>query len=256
VPKPPAWKDEAALVDYVNQAITALLSDPGISGAEYGVPALPRSVAAEWLAKAMGDNLIKIGLETYRFIENEAVDAAMNGGNYRPLAWLLDPKNPLNNQRMEPALRTALAPTTYALIADILSGRGKRPEHRPRLTERERRMKNPIHDAADEVPGVERMLCAWYPDQKAEQIYDRALYVVASRHPVKLEALDAYLKRSKGDHRRPMHHPSWEVPRVEPMSRVWHVEQMVKQICYRALYLVASRQQVKSETSDPEALEG
>jgi hypothetical protein len=251
VPKPPAWKHEAALVDYVNQAITALLSDPGVSGAEYGVPALPRSVAADWLAKAMEYKLVKFGPETYRFIESEAVDAAVKGGNYMPLAWLLDPKNPLNNQRMEPALRTALAPTTYALIADIVSGRRKRPKNRPRLTERERRMKNPIHDAADEVPGVELMLRAWYPDQTAKHIYDRALYVVASRHQVKLEAIDAYLKRAKGDHRRPMHHSSWKVPRVEPTSL-----QRVKQIYYRALYLVASRQQVKSETSDPEALEG
>ena len=115
---------------------------------------------------------------------------------------------------------------------------------------------NPIHDAADEVPGIEGMLRAWYPDQTAKQIYDRALYVVASRRQVNLEALDAYLKRSKGDHRRPMHHPSGEAPRDEPMLRLWHIEQMVKQICYRALYLVASRQQAKSETSDPEAHEG
>jgi hypothetical protein len=256
VPKPPAWKDEAALVEYVNQAITALLSDPGISGVEYGVPALPRSIAADWLAKAMEYKPVKFGLETYRFIESEAVDEAVKNGNYKPLAWLLDPKNPLNNQRMEPALRTTLAPTTYALIAEIVSGLRKRPKHRPRLTEYERRMINPVHDAADEVPGVEGMLRAWYPDQTAKHIYDRALFVVASRYRVRLEALDAYLKRSKGDHRRPMHHPSWKVPRVEPVSRSWHVEQMVKQIYYRALYLVASGQQVKSETSDPKALEG
>ena len=102
MPKPPAWKDEAALVDYVNQAITALLSDPGISGTEYGVPALPRTVLADWLAKAMDYKLVKFGLETYQFIESEAVDAAMKDGNYMPLAWLLDPKNPFNNQPMEP----------------------------------------------------------------------------------------------------------------------------------------------------------
>jgi hypothetical protein len=242
VPKPPAWKAEAALVEYVNQAITALLSDPGISGVEYGVPALPRSIAAEWLAKAMEYKPVKFGLETYRFIESEAVDAAVKGGNYKPLAWLLDPKNPLNNQRMEPALRTKLAPTTYALLAEIVSGLRKRPKHRPRLTEHERRMNNPIHDAVDEVPGIEGMLRAWYPDRTAKDIYDRALYVVASRHQVTLEALDAYLKRSVGDHRRPMHHPSWKVARVEPMQRAWHVEQMVKEIYYRALCLVAKRQ--------------
>ena len=229
---------------------------PESSGAEYGVPALPGSVVADWLAKAMEHTLVKFGLETYQFIESEAVDAAEQEGNYKPLAWLLDPKNPLNNQRMEPALCSTLAPTTYALIADIVSGRRKRPKHRPRLTERERRKDNPIHDAADEVPGVKGMLRAWYPDQTATQIHDRALYVVAERHQVNLEELDAYLKRPTGDHRRPMHHPSWKDPQVEPISRVWHLEQMMKQIWYRALYLIASQQQAKSETSDPEALEG
>ena len=245
--KPPAWKDEAALVDYVNQAINALLSDPGRSGAEYGVPALPRSVAANWVAKAIETLPVKLNLATFQFVENEAVDAAVKGGNYMPLAWLLDPTHPLNDQRMKPALCTALAPSTYALIADILSGRRKRPKHRPRLSEHERRMINPIHDAVDEVPGVEGMLRAWYPGQTAKQIYDRALYVVATRHEVKLEALDAYLKRPKSDHRRPMHHPSWKIPGVEGMSGAWYAEQMVKQILSRALYLVASSRQ-KSET--------
>jgi hypothetical protein len=256
VPKPPAWKDDTALVDYVNEAITALLSDPGISGAEYEVPAIPRSIAADWLVKAMEYKPVKFGLETYRFIESEAVDAAIKGGNYKPLAWLLDPKNPLNNQRMEPALRSTLAPTTLALIADIVSGRRKRPKRRPRQTERERRVNNPIHDAADEVPGVEGMLRKWYPDQTAKDVYDRALYVVASRHRVNLEALNTYLERSKGDHRRPMHHPSWKTPQVGSMSLAWQAELMVKQICYRALYLIADRQQVKSEASDPQTRAG
>lgn len=256
MPNPPAWKDEAALVEYVNEAFTALLRDPGISGAEYRVPALPRSVAAEWMAKVMEHRPVKFGLETYRFIESEAVDAAEKEGNYKPLAWLVDPKNPLNNQRMEPSLRSTLAPTTHALIADVVSGRRKRPKRRPRLTERERRMNNPIHDAADDVRGVEGMLRAWYPDQTATQIHDRALYVAANRHRVNIEELDAYLKRPTGDHRRPMHHPGRKDAQVEPMSRVRRVEQMINQICYRAVYLIAGQQQVKSETSDPEAPKG
>jgi hypothetical protein len=40
-------------------------------------------------------------------------------------------------------------------------------------------MINPIHDAADDVLVVEHMLRAWYPEQEPEQIYDRALHVVA-----------------------------------------------------------------------------
>ena len=236
MPKPPAWKDEAALVDYVNQAITALLSDPGVSGAEYGVPALPRSVAAEWLARAWENIPIKLGPAYYQLFESVAVDAA-EGGNYERLAWLLDPKHPLNHEGMVSALRTALAPSTYALIADILSGRRKRPKRRPRLSEHERRMRNPIHNAADEVPGIQRILRAWYPKQTKKQIYDRALYVVASRHQVKSETLDVYLKRSKDDHRRPMHHPRLKVPGAERTSRALEIMRMVNQILDRALYL-------------------
>jgi hypothetical protein len=251
VPKPPAWTDEAALVDYVNQAIIHLINNPGSEA--YGVSTIPRSVAADWLAKAWETIPVKLNLAHYRFVESEAVDAAVKGGNCTRLAWLLDPRHPLNGQGMEPALRTTLAPSTYALIAEILSGRRKRPKHRPRLSEHERRMINPIHDAADEVAGVQCFLRSWYPEQTEKQIYDRALYVIASRHQVKLETLDIYLKRSKGDHRRPMHHPRRKVPGVERMSRAWYVEQMVNQIIDRALHLVASRHQVKSETLEPAA---
>jgi hypothetical protein len=234
VPKPPAWKDEAALVDYVSEAIIDLINNPGSQA--YGLSALPRSVAADWLAKGWETIPIKLGPTCYRLFESEAVNAAEDG-NYKRLAWLLDPKHPLNDKGMAPALRTALAPSTYALIADILSGRRKRPKRRPKLSEHERRMMNPIHNAADEVPGIQRILRAWYPKQTEKQIYDRALYVVASRHQVKLETLGAYLKRSKDDHRRPMHHPRLKVPGAERTSRALEIMQMVNQILDRALYL-------------------
>ena len=47
MPKPPAWKDEAALVGYVNEAIIDLIDNPGSQA--YGVSALPsRSPATGW----------------------------------------------------------------------------------------------------------------------------------------------------------------------------------------------------------------
>jgi len=234
VPKPPAWKDEAALVGYVKDAIIDLIDNPGSQA--YGVSALPRSVAGDWLAKAWETIPIKLGPAWYRLLESEAVDAA-EGGNYERLAWLLDPRHPLNDKGMAPALRTALAPSTYTLIADILSGRRKRPKRRPRLSEHERRLMNPIHDAADEVPGIQRILRAWYPKQTKKQIYDRALYVVASRRQVKLETLDVHLKRSKDDHRRAMHHTRPKVPGAERMSRTEAIMRMLSQILDRGLYL-------------------
>jgi hypothetical protein len=181
-------------------------------------------------------NPIKLGPAWYRLLESAAVDAA-EGGNYERLAWLLDSRHPLNDKGMAPALRTGLAPSTYELIADILSGRRKRPNGRPRLSEHERRLRNPIHNAADEVPGIQRILRAWYPKQTKKQIYDRTLYVVASRHQVNLETLDVYLKRSKDDRRRAMHHPRPKVSGAERMSRAEEIMRMLSQTLDRTLYL-------------------
>jgi hypothetical protein len=48
---------------------------------------------------------------------------------------------------------------------------------------------------------------------------------------------DVYLKRSKDDHRRPMHHPRLKVPGAERTSRALEIMRMVNQILDRALYL-------------------
>jgi len=186
-PKLPHWKDEAGLVAFVDQAIIDLLRDPeDIS--RYGLK--------QWPCEVRGT-----GIVTWKMLESEAVEAAMNG-NYAPLAELLNPTHPLNRPEIKPPICASLQPSTYALVADILLGRQKKPSHRPKLTEIERRAINPIHGAADEIPVVERMLRAWYPEKTAGQIYAQALSVVARRHNMKSETLAAHLKRSKGDHRR------------------------------------------------------
>jgi hypothetical protein len=193
VAKPPNWKDQRALVDYVTQAINDLLdvtNDWDKLCAEYGLEKWP------FYNESYVPRIL-----TWDVLESEAVEAA-EGGNYGPLAKLLDSTHPLNHPEINPPIRASLAPSTYALIANILSGRRKKPAHRPKLTEIERRAINPIHGAADEVPKVERMLRAWYPEQTAKQIYDRALYVVSCRHKMKSETLATHLRRSKGDHRR------------------------------------------------------
>jgi hypothetical protein len=192
VAKPPDWKDEAGLTNFVSQAITDLLNDPQ-SKHEYGLDV--------WPFEYDGPRIV-----TWEMLESEAVAAAKDG-NYDPLAQLLDPGHPLNNPPNDPPIRAALAPSTYALIADILRGRRKKPERRPKLTESQRRKLNPIHDAADEVPVVERMLRAWYPKRTTREIHRRALYVVARRHNVWSKTLNTYLRRPPDDHRRPTSHP-------------------------------------------------
>lgn len=131
----PDWKDEDALVDYVKQVISDLLlgPDPEGSKCKYGV----------WPFE------FHSGIKTWDMLESEAV-AAAEGGNYAPLAELLDSRHPLNNHQNKPPICSALKPSTYALIGDILSGRRKKPG-RPKLTEFQRRMINPIHNAADDV---------------------------------------------------------------------------------------------------------
>lgn len=191
--KLPDWKDESELTNYVTRAIEDLLDvskDWDKLCADYGLERWP----------FYNDDYVP-RIQPWDMLESEAVEAA-EGGNYGPLAELLDPKHPLNHPQINPPIRVSLAASTYALIADILSGRRKKPAHRPKLTEIERRAINPIHEAADEVHAVQRMLRAWYPEQTAQQIYSRTLEIVACRHKVKSETLAAHLKRSKGDRRR------------------------------------------------------
>jgi hypothetical protein len=206
-PKFPAWTDEMAVVDYVSRAINCLLNDPDNID-QYGLAIdrlfdkLPSKVARAWLAQFVRAGIVstEANQQVIAGIENEAVQAA-NEGNYFPLGCLTDPTHPLNSI-MTPPIRTMLAPSTYALITEVLYGRRIKPKHRPRLTDTQRRAQNPIHDAADAVPMVESLLRQWYPEQTAGAIHERALHVVAYSHKVPLERLIGYLRRSKADRRR------------------------------------------------------
>jgi len=128
-------------------------------------------------------------------LENQAVAAAKTG-NFRPLERLLGSDHV-----------PVLAKETRRIIADILAGRLKKPRHRPRSTEQERRKANPKHDAADAVKDIEDTLRRWYPKKEAREIYDRAVYVAARMYKIDDEALHSYLRRPLTDHRRPTQHP-------------------------------------------------
>jgi hypothetical protein len=143
--------------------------------------------------------------EIHRWMVTDAVAKARDG-NFELLADLLRPEHPMN-LHLAKSIRETLPPEVWRLIADRLSGRLKVRRGRPRMTEEERRVLNPIHDAADDLPPIESILREAYPNQNAGQIHDRALHGVARHHEVSQDALENYVRRAKTDHRRPTRHP-------------------------------------------------
>jgi hypothetical protein len=124
--------------------------------------------------------------------QRDAVDAARRG---KPAA--------LFEMVRSPGARKHFAPSTWELIADIGTGRFKRKVGRPRMTEEERRGINPIHDVADIVPRIERILAHYFPDQRKRDIWDKATEIAAERSEFKdVEMLRTHLRRPKGDRRR------------------------------------------------------
>jgi|RhiMetdeSRZDD1v2_1073273.scaffolds.fasta_scaffold35305_6 hypothetical protein len=145
--------------------------------------------------------------EVFDGIEREAL-AEVERGNLKPLAALLHPHHPMNKYPIYGrTLISALSPSTWELISDLLVGRRKRNRGRPRKTEEQRRAMNPVHDATDEVLLIEQILSEHYPEQNNRQIRDRALQIVERRSGISQDILAGRLKRSKSDHRLPMNHP-------------------------------------------------
>jgi hypothetical protein len=207
-PPVPRWDNEPAVIDYVRRLIDQSRKpkynnrrnllfgrlpfgsslSPGLE--PFGSPRNPRRELSDIIE-----------------IESERAITAAWGGNYAPLARLLDSKHPLNNARYEIELRRALPAEAYDLIAGdkvkrSAGGKVKRPRGRPRLTYEERRANNPVHNAADDVPIVRNILRRLYPKQLKKQIDDRAVSVAAKLHKIKGKTLRYHLKRPKSDHRR------------------------------------------------------
>jgi hypothetical protein len=95
------------------------------------------------------------------------------------------------------------ANTHLVLFArDLAPGKTKRSESgRPKMTEGARRASYPVHNAADEVIVIERLLRENYPDQKTG-IRERAVEVVSRRHNIGAKKLRNYLRRSRRDRSR------------------------------------------------------
>jgi hypothetical protein len=100
-------------------------------------------------------------------------------------------------------LRSRRAPSTWNLVADLLTGRQKGKVGRPKMTREERRAINPIHDAAELVPVISKILRRLYPKQTTTDIRDRALKFAADFYGIKdSETLRNHRARSRKDRRR------------------------------------------------------
>jgi hypothetical protein len=117
-------------------------------------------------------------------IERKAVEEARRE-NFKLMADLVRAGRRLNAEARE-------------LIADYL--RGKRKRGRPPMTKDERRVRTPVHGAADEIQWIAAILREHYPDQR--KIRDRAIDIAALRVRINRNTLANYLKSK----RRIRHH--------------------------------------------------
>lgn len=203
--KAPDWKDDEAVFVYFNDIAAAVLRD----STEY--PELfrlhPESI---WAKRKLAAHKL----------ENEAVELA-EAGNFKALATLLRNNHPANDELLNIApwdrddwhgamlpsgfagtIRSTLAPGTYELIADILEGKLKKPNHRPPATPDERRAMTPAHNAADWVPIIKAILHKAYPKQTSNHIHDRTIWIAARLNRITPRKLQSLLTRPKSDRRR------------------------------------------------------
>jgi hypothetical protein len=99
------------------------------------------------------------------------------------------------------AAREATSTHVVLYPVDLLAGTPKREPGRPKMTEGARRAANPIHDAADKVIVIERLLRENYPGQNIG-IRDRAVKIAAQRFSIEVARLRNYIRRSKRDRSR------------------------------------------------------
>jgi hypothetical protein len=172
---PPPWDDKKAVHDFIRETIekqTRLLTPD------------PHIIKLCWIS----------GVESAAEVERDAVDMAINHGDFAPLADLVLGEHPRIRD-------IELAPSTKKLVRDRMTGRYKRPNHRPPLPEEVKHKRNPIHGAADEVKHIEAILTAAYPEERSYRT--RSIEIVAQSRSVLDEVqrhdfeqkLHNYLKR-------------------------------------------------------------
>jgi hypothetical protein len=181
--KKPRWGDEARVASF----IWRLLDDEDLE--------VERQDALR--DAQLFDVLPDIPLsEIHRIAEQNAIDAFEGRNDVVPLAELLDPENPFN-KRQSPSLRSSLAPETWRLVSDLLTGRRKRKIGRPRTIQE---LRDPrLADAAIVFPRVSLILRKhWHGEEK---IRERAVEIAAQRFGKSSASLANYLNKSKKNRR-------------------------------------------------------
>jgi hypothetical protein len=222
VEKPPRWKDESAVADWVIEKLA--LPAPAFRTYEKLKTAFRRLIREKKLFAADADHEIKnakmvpVGDRHFsktpdgRFIFtfdlmdiiDDAVTKAEHHGDFMDLAILLDPDSLFNSLPDGRTARALLPPNAWKLIVARLTGRhkAKRGQGRPPKDILKRLVFGSVHRAAKDFPRVKQLLRQSYPEQKAQQIRDRALYIAARHHEIKQNTLSNYLRRPLNDRRR------------------------------------------------------
>ena len=131
------------------------------------------------------------------------IDDAVTGAEHQEISGIWQSccfleNHPFNNLPDGQTVRALLPAKAWWLIADqLLSGRYKAKRGRGRPAKDSlKRWLSPVHGAANHFPCVKQFLLESYPEQKASQIHDRALYIAARHHEIKQGTLSNYFTAS------------------------------------------------------------
>jgi hypothetical protein len=210
VEKPPAWKDEDAVADWVIaklalpapvfQRFQELKSRIRLLVREKKLVFSPVAGDATKDVHSNGDSLI-VRMDLSSEIDKAVTKA--EHGNFESLASLLHPDHPFNNSVDGRTVYAALPPRAWRLIGYCLLGkRQQRKRGRPPIEPWKRLVTVPAHGAAVDFVRINDFLRQNYSEQKTQQIHDRALYIAARHHGIEQNTLGNYLRRSGKDRRR------------------------------------------------------
>ena len=212
---PPRWIEEKEVIKRVSEEIAemhrlayveqATFRFPPVKGPK--LPSSPVRTDAE-MAEA----------------ERVAVAAARKG-NFKPLAALIEPILTRTGGKLDLVNNPAVAklkPDTWGTVAMILLGdpmfvrekpKPKRKRGGQKKTEEQRRLINPMHDAAEDGELIADILRQLYPEQTEANILERAAKIAAPfevtesglkdrRLRVDSDSLFTHLRRPRKDRRR------------------------------------------------------
>ena len=173
-PKIPRWSDDA------------------------GVAALVNDEFLEWERLDAMDAVVQVlpdikESEIFASMEREAI-AAAERGDFKPLAKILEQKNPLIKQLSG---KFQLGEKARTILAERITGKdsGKRKRGRPKQSIEERYANTKVHGAAAELRDIQRVLRRHYPNEK--KIRERAITVAAGRAGIRRKILENYLRSDR-----------------------------------------------------------